>query len=180
MEKHRHSPARLFVAADSAEARHLHDGRRWRFVLKSRSEGLFSYAVDPSGENWLAYQSGTDSVEIRSLKTGRLVTSKVFKGENILDMHFLGNTDQLLLSHFSAAMQGVGAIRRSVRIWSPFQTGERPRALRMGDYQPGHIAVDASGRRAALSDGLDIRIFDLENPENESLFGAWPSGPTRI
>ncbi|MFN0175434.1 MAG: hypothetical protein ACKVU0_12350 [Saprospiraceae bacterium] len=157
----------LQVSPDSAEARHLTDGRTLRFPLKNEGNP-FRYAFDSKGEKYMAYLSGMNKVELRSLRTGMMVASKVFEGGRIGDLHFIPGTDQLLVVQHNI-MDALLVDESSVKIWSPLRPNEKPRALRLDDYPVRTLAIDASGNLAAFSNGGDIRIFDLKNIENEVL-----------
>ncbi|MBK6996433.1 MAG: WD40 repeat domain-containing protein [Lewinellaceae bacterium] len=157
----------LQVSPDSAEARHLTDGRSIRFLLKNEGNS-FLYAFDAKGEKYMAYLSDMNEVEVRSLKTGTMVASKVFEGGSISDLHFVPGTDQLLVVQHNA--MGVSLVgESSVKIWSPLRQSEKPRALRLHDYAVRAVAIEGSGNLAAFSNGGDIRVFDLKNIENEIL-----------
>lgn len=156
--------AMVQVSADSAEARHLTDGRRLRFPLENPDAYSFLYTFDTKGEKYVAYLSSWSRVELRSLKTGALVASKVFEGGSIGDLQFIPNSDNLLV-----VMHNNQGSQSSVKIWAPLRKEEKPRVLRLHEYYVESVTIDGSGTLGAFSNGLDIRIFDLRNPENEAL-----------
>jgi len=159
--------AMLQVSPDSAEARHLTDGRRLRFSLKNEESALL-YAFDSKGEKYMAYLSAKNTVEVRSLKTGTLIASRTFEGGRIVELHYIPDTDQLLLVQQSA-MSASLEDKSSVKVWSPLFPGEKPRALRLHEYSVRALAIEGTGSLAAFSNGADIRVFDLKNIENEVL-----------
>ncbi|MDO8367828.1 MAG: WD40 repeat domain-containing protein [Saprospiraceae bacterium] len=155
------------TSPDSAEARHLTTGRRLRFPLKSEAYSPL-YAFDSKGEKLVAYLSNSNKVEVRALKSGEIVGSKVFDGGMIGELHFIPGTDKLLVvQHNSMGESEIG--QSSVKLWSPFSQGEKSRALRLHEYPVLAMAVDGAGNLAAFSNGSDIRVFDLKNIENEVL-----------
>ncbi len=155
------------VSTDSAEARHLTDNRTLRFPLINEV-GPLLFDFDSKGEKLMAYLKDWNTVEVRSLKTGALMASRVFEGGIIGELKFVPNTDNLLVVQHSSS--GESAISESsVKVWSPLRTGEKPRSLRLHDYPVNTVALDESGSKAAFSNGNDIRIFDLKNIENEVL-----------
>ncbi len=159
--------AMIQVSPDSAEARHLANGRTLRFPLKNDGTSLL-YAFDSKGEKLMAYLKDWNAVEVRSLETGVLLASRVFEGGIIGALNFVPGTDNLLVVQHSSA--GESAISESgVKVWSPLRAGEKPKSLRLHDYPVYSVALDESGSRAAFSNGNDIRIFDLKNLENEVL-----------
>ncbi|MFM9949415.1 MAG: WD40 repeat domain-containing protein [Saprospiraceae bacterium] len=155
------------VSVDSAEARHLADDRALRFPLKNDDATLL-YAIDSKGERLMAYLKDWNTVEVRSLKTGALLASRVFEGGAVGALNFIPGTDNLLVVHHSAAGENVNS-ESNVKLWSPLRTGENPKVFRLDDYPVLSVAVDQSGSKAAFSNGNDIRIFDLKNIENEVL-----------
>jgi len=155
------------ISPDSAEARHLVNGRKLRFPLKNEGFG-FLYAFDAQGEKLMAYLSDWNKVEVRSLKTGVMVASKVFEGGTIGELHFLPYSDQLMVvQHTSMGESEIS--QSSVKVWSPFRATEKSKALRLHEYPVRAMAIDGKGSQAAFSNGSDIRVFDLKNIENEVL-----------
>ncbi|MFN0036631.1 MAG: WD40 repeat domain-containing protein [Saprospiraceae bacterium] len=160
--------ALLQVSPDSAEARHLADkGRPLRFPLTNPDAKPFPYSFDSKGEKLVAYLSEGNRVEVRSLKTGALVANNFFEGEMVSRLQFVPNTDDLLVVQSTPEEESEMAPSR-VKVWSPL-LGENPRALRLHDYYVDVLAIDDTGSRTAFSNGRDIRIFDLQNLENEVL-----------
>jgi WD40 repeat protein len=155
------------ISPDSAEAKHLTNGQKLRFPL--RNEGYsYPYSVDSKGERLIAYLSDWDKVEVRSLKSGALVASKLLNGGTIEMLQFIPGTDNLVL----VQRQSVGEFESgesSVKIWSPLQEGTKPRAFRLHEYPIQAMTIDKTGTKAAFSNGNDIRVFDLNNIENEVL-----------
>ncbi|MBC7775674.1 MAG: hypothetical protein H7246_09565 [Phycisphaerae bacterium] len=156
----------LQVSPDSAEARHLANGKRLRFPLKNDGDP-FLYAFDSKEGNLMAYLSNWNKVELRSLKTGEMVASKMFEGGPIGELRFVPGTDNLLVVQHTSGKSQIG--QSSVKVWAPFRTGEKPRALRMHEYTVRAMAIEDKGNQAAFSNGGDIRVFDLKNIENEVL-----------
>ena len=159
--------AMLQISPDSAEVRHLTDGRIIGFPLLN--EGFpFLYTLDSRGEKFVAYLSAWNKVEVRSLKNGALIASKVFEGGSIGELRFVPGTDNLLVvQHTSIGENAIG--QSSVKVWSPLRAVEKPRALRLHEYPVTSMSLDGSGNLAAFSNGGDIRVFDLKNIENEVL-----------
>lgn len=151
------------VNGDSVEARHIVDGKKIRFPLFNPGAYPFLYAVDRSEEKWVAYLSQWDKVEVRSLQTGALIADKKFEGGNISELQFIPGSNELLL--VLNAETGTS----SVKIWSPFSPQKTPRTMRLHQYSINAITIDPNGRRVALSNENDIRIFDMQNIENEAL-----------
>ena len=155
------------ISPDSAEARQLITGRKLRFPLKN--EGFaFLYAFDAKGEKLMAYLSDWNKVEVRDLRTGAKVASKVFEGGTIGELHFLPGSDHLLVvQHTSMGESEIS--QSSVKVWSPYRATEKSKALRLHEYPVRAMAIDGKGSQAAFSNGSDIRVFDLNNIENEVL-----------
>lgn len=157
-----------FVQAspDSAELRHLSDERRrYRFPLRNPDSLSFLFAAS---EDHVAYLTQWNRIEVRELKTGRLVASRTFEGAGgtIGELRFVpGSQDLVVVQQFAMGEAEIGY--SNVKVWSPPKVGEKPRALRLQDYAVRKLALDQGGHLAAFSDGRDIRVFDLQNPENE-------------
>ncbi len=159
--------AMLQVSPDSAEALNFITGRKIQFPLKNAGVS-FLYAFDAEGEKLMAYLSDWNKVEIRSLQTGALLKSKIFEGGAISELRFLPETDNLLIVQYNSLDESNNEAS-SVKLWSPLHENEKSRALRLHEYPIRSTAVDALGRQAAFTNGSDIRIFNLQNIENELL-----------
>ncbi|MBN8678576.1 MAG: WD40 repeat domain-containing protein [Chitinophagales bacterium] len=155
--------ALIQVSSDSAEARHLTQDKKIRLPLFNPDAFPYLYSFDANGEKWVAYNTAWDQVEVRSLQTGALVASRKFEGGNISELHFIPGRDQLLV--VLNAETGYS----SVKIWSPLEPSRALRTMRLHLYSVNTLAIEPNGRRIALSDENDIRIFDLQNIENEAL-----------
>ncbi len=160
--------AMLQISPDSAEARDLSSGRRLRFPLSNPSGVSFLYDFDNKEGKLVAYLTDLNRVEVRSLKTGELVSSKSFEGGSIEALHFIPGSDKLLIQQL-ISIGGLVTGQTSVKIWSPLMANEKARSLRLHEYSVTNLALEGSGRLAAFSNGADIRIFELKNIENELL-----------
>lgn len=150
------------VNNDSAEVRQLHSGKQLRFPLFNPDEFPFPYAFDSKGEKWVAF-AAWDKVEVRSLRTGAVMASRKFDGGSISQIHAIPGKDELLL--VLNAEPGTS----SVKLWSVSTPEQKTRTMRLHQYSVNMVAIDPGSLRVALSDGNDIRIFDLQNIENEVL-----------
>ena len=156
------------ISADSAEARHLSDGRRLRLPLSNADGFSYLFAFDTSGEQLVAYLSDWNTVAVRSLKNGALIAQKTFEGGNITSLYCIPGSNQILLKQLNSEREN-GFGQANVKLWTPNAQNNPIRAPRLHDYPIDLSAVDPSGRYAAFSNGGDIRIFDLQNLENELL-----------
>lgn len=156
------------ISADSAEARHLSNGRRLRFPLSNAEGFSYLYAFDTSGEQIVAYLSDWNTVALRSLKDGQLIAQKTFEGGQISTLYCVPGSNQILLIQLNSGLDN-GFGQTNVKLWTPNAPNNEIRAPRLHDYPINLSAVDPSGRYVAFSNGGDIRIFDLQNLENEFL-----------
>lgn len=160
--------ALLQVTPDSVEARHLNNQKTLKFYAPNLDGYSWLYSFDSNGERLLAHQTDFNRIEVKSLKTGALVASKVFEGGIIGELQFIPGSDDLLVV-LQQSREEFGNASSSVKIWSPLRAKENLRTLRLHDYPVRAFAIDGAGGLAAFSNGSDIRVFDLRNIENEAL-----------
>ncbi|HAD12546.1 MAG TPA: hypothetical protein DCF33_08915 [Saprospirales bacterium] len=151
------------VSPDSAEARHISNGKKVKFPLFNPGAFPYLYAIEGTEEKWVAYLTNSDKLEVRSLQTGTLIASREFDNGNISEIQFIPNRNELLI------VINTESGTSSVYIWSPLQPQKAPRIMRLHQYSINTIAIDPNGRRVALTNENDIRIFDLQNIEDELL-----------
>lgn len=156
------------TSPDSIEVRHLSNGKTMKFASPNPGGNSWLFAFDSKGERLMAHQTDFNAIEVRSLKTGALVANKIFEGGIIGELQFIPGSDDLLVVLYQSREE-FGNASSSVKIWSPLQTNEKSRTLRLHDYPVRTTAIDDSGTLAAFSNGSDIRVFDLKNIENEAL-----------
>ncbi|MCC7465132.1 MAG: WD40 repeat domain-containing protein, partial [Saprospiraceae bacterium] len=150
------------VSTDSAEVSQISSGKRLRFPAYNPDVFPFPYTMDSKGEKWVAF-AAWDKVEVRSLLTGALLASRRFEGGSISQLYAVPNKDELLL--VLDAETGTSG----VKLWSFSGTEQKIRTMRLHQYSVNAVAIDPGSQRVALSDENDIRIFDLQNIENEAL-----------
>ncbi|HOY05164.1 MAG TPA: hypothetical protein PLO67_07170 [Saprospiraceae bacterium] len=136
--------------------------RKWRFEMPLLPN--FPVAFTPD-EKYLAaaYQNG--QVRVYDLATGMLAATRTFTGD-IREMAFVPGTDELILLQVSTSDYDYTQ-KTILRIIHPFKNDYRQRTVRLHEYFINSLAVSAQGDLLALSDGLDIRIFSVDNLTDE-------------
>lgn len=155
------------VSPDSVEAQNLIDGRSRRFPMSNQDYRLL-YAFDDKNDKTVAISTPANRLEVRSLQNGNLVAAHQFDGGLLGELYYVPKLDELLVVQHQA--MGEAEIAQStVKLWAPGIPNSRPQVLRLHDYSVRTLALDYSGTQVAFSNGSDIRIFDLQNIENEAL-----------
>lgn len=152
---------------DSAELIQLSTEQRLSFPLKNQGYP-YLYTIDKEGSNLVAYLSDWQTVEVYSIKTGKFIARKTFEGGSIGELYFLPGSNKLMVIQHQVLGEAMNQVS-TVKLWSPLNNQEKPRALRLHEYTVHVSALDQSGQLTAFSDGNDIRVFDLQNIENEVL-----------
>jgi WD40 repeat protein len=139
-------------------------GREWRFPVEEPTDVL-PVAFDPEGR-FLAYAISGRTVRVMDLASGAERMRLPLEG-SVSALEFVPRTGELLVvsesvSPFTQQRQ------RLVRVWD-FRSGQAPRSIRLHGYNVEYHAVSDDGTYAAFSDGVDIRVYRLDNLVDEQL-----------
>ncbi|MCW5923134.1 MAG: WD40 repeat domain-containing protein [Saprospiraceae bacterium] len=153
------------VDAESIHLKNVKTGQRWKWPVESDMSSFLPVAFDDAGRH-VAYSVNPDTVIVRSLASGAVLSSQPFNGE-VLQMHFLPESRELLVIQ-SANSSFYTESQTIAKIWNPSASSNKPRSVRLHGYKIGWSDVARSGKLMAFSSGKDIRIFHLDNLLDES------------
>jgi WD40 repeat protein len=148
------------LAPDSLHLHHFPSERNWHFPATTTETGRIPVCISPD-DRYVAYADEPRSIVIRSLESGAVVAARTFDNE-LRQLHFIPGAAQLLvvettLDAIRIEPQAVG------KIWDFSQRANKPRALRLHDYDIKIIDISKQGDRIAISDEKDVRIFSANN-----------------
>lgn len=136
--------------------------KHWYFPLSDVTNWP---AVFTDDERYFATADSDGLIRVYDLNNGTLVSTRPFSGE-VQEMAFVPGTNELVLLQISTSDYDYSQ-KKVVRIIHPFRSDYRQRTVRLHEYDINLMAVSAQGDYLALSNGTDVRIFDLDNLTDE-------------
>lgn len=145
-------------------------GKRWIFPFQSSPDWPVAFTED---ERYLAAAHPDGQIRVYDLSNGNIASTRPYSGQ-IQEMTFVPGSNELVLLQISTSDYDYSQ-KRVVRIIQPFRNDYRQRMVRLHEYEIALMTVSAQGDYLALSNGLDVRIFDLDNLTDE-IAQIMPSG----
>ncbi len=125
------------------------------------------YAFDQAETRYFAYSPGNGLVVVKSLSDQSILGSRNFGGEVTMIRSIPGADKFLVITKSKDANESES--RYTVKVWDLSKPTENPKVVRLQGYNVHHACVSEQGDRLALSNYTDIRIFLLDNLDNESV-----------
>ncbi|MEZ4927543.1 MAG: WD40 repeat domain-containing protein [Saprospiraceae bacterium] len=150
-----------FSSFSRLSVQNFHSGQQHFFDV----EGLLSsvpYTLDKEEASFFAYSPTSGVVRICSLTDGAIVSSRDFGGQ-ITQLKFIPGTEQILVVSRSSGG------RYTVKVWNYVKSDEPLKVLRLQDYTVRYVRVCDQGDKIALCNTEDIRIFLLDNLNDENV-----------
>ncbi len=138
-------------------------GKRWFFSAPNISS--MPVAAFTPDERYLAIAQVEGQIQVYDLSSGQVAATRPFSGR-IREMEFVPGTNELIILQVSTSDYDYSE-NTVLRIIHPFRNDYKQRTVRLHEYSINMLAVSDQGEYMAVSDGLDIRIFDLNNLTDE-------------
>ena len=145
--------------------RQLDTKQSFRFSLEPGQDTRVPYAFDDNEGRFFAYSPGNGQVVAQSLSDGSTIDTRQFGGQVTL-IRSIAGTEKLLVV---VLIRDGANFRYSVKVWDIRAPLESPRVVRLQGYSANLAVVSEQGDRMALCNGQDIRIFRLDNLDDESI-----------
>lgn len=145
---------------------HLLNKKVWNFEISPLESGQIPYCFDFQEERFFAYSPSQGMVTVKSLTDQQSLASRDFGGTVVM-LRSVPGTDKLLV--VTRVEEQPGEIRYTVKVWDFLKPAEKPQTVRLKDYNVLFARISDQGDRLALSNGVDIRLFLLENLFNEAV-----------
>jgi WD40 repeat protein len=138
-------------------------GKQWELAASNTQR----IAALDERERFVAYTAGPDSIAVRSLQTGEIIGGQKFYGY-INNFYFIPNSDELLVVQ-SDLSELVTRNEFVAKFWN-FGNGRKGklRTARLHGYNISIAAVSHDGKQVAFGDTKDVRVFSVDNLNDES------------
>jgi len=145
------------------------------FEVDPLENGHAPYAFDFEEARYFAYSPSQGLVTVKLLADGQTFASRDFGG-TVTMLRSIPGTEKLLV--VTRVEQQFAEIRYTVKVWDFSKPAENPKIVRLKDYNVLFARVSNQGDRIALGNGADIRLFLLENLDNEVVLIKPPQNTT--
>lgn len=115
----------------------------------------------------LAFNAAADSIEIRSLRTGKLIAAKKLGGIIRHLAFFPGGSELLVIQNL--ATLSFWKEQPVPKIWNYEQPGEPLKTISLHGAEIYYTDIHQSGRKIAFSDGRYIRIYSKDDLQDEHI-----------
>ncbi|MCC6413858.1 MAG: WD40 repeat domain-containing protein [Saprospiraceae bacterium] len=139
------------------------NGKGTSLSFPGRSSDFITSAFS-SDETEMAF-SLNDTVFVVSLLDGKLKQRQVFEGM-VTHLAFVSGSHRLMVVHMRPESQWIMGGEYAVKLWHTDRR-ERPAILRLPQYNIQYVAVSDLDGWLAFSDGVDVRIYNMDKPEEE-------------
>ncbi|MCC6283256.1 MAG: hypothetical protein IT262_21805, partial [Saprospiraceae bacterium] len=137
-------------------------GKRW-FFYHPVVTGVPVVAFTPD-ERFLAMAS-EGKIQVYELSNGQVAATRPFSGQ-IRTMEFVPGSNELIILQVSTSDYDYSE-NTVLRIIHPFRNDYKQRTVRLHEYNINQMTVSDQGTHLAISDGQDIRVYDLDNLTDE-------------
>lgn len=135
--------------------------QQFNYPLNSMA-GNIPYTFDYTETRYFAYSPGSGLVQVINLNDGPAIEPRDFGGV-VTQLKSIPGTDKVLVVTKSLND------RYTVKVWDFSKPTEKPQIVRLQDYDVQFARVSEQGDRIALSNTRDIRLFLLDNLNDEAV-----------
>lgn len=137
--------------------------KRWFFNHPATTAGSSVVAFTPD-ERYLAI-AVDGQIQVYELSSGQVAATRSLAGQ-IRSMEFVPGSNELIVLQVSASDYDYSE-NTVLRIIHPFRNDYKQRTVRLHEYNISQITVSDQGEYLAVTNGQDIRVYNLNNLTDE-------------